>query len=126
MEEYTNYFKALSGRMRLRIIRLLLGEASSLCVCEIIDSLCESQYNISRNLRYLKNAGFLEEKKEGRWVYYSLVKAEDEFHKFVLQAVAKIPEKNFMDENKRLKERLSLRQNGVCVAGMQSEGYYQL
>lgn len=62
LEEYTRVFKALSDKTRLRIINLFLRSGQDLCVCEIIDSLNESQYNVSKHLKELKYAGLTKEK----------------------------------------------------------------
>jgi len=68
IEEFTSYFKGLSDKTRLRIIWLLIKANTKLCVCEIMNSLNENQYNVFRHLKSLKNAGFLKEEKEGRLV----------------------------------------------------------
>lgn len=87
MEEFTKVFKALSDKTRLRIVYLLFNSKTDLCVCEFVDSLEESQYNISRHLKILKNVGLIRERKEGRWVYYDFFKVGDTFKNAVLQAV---------------------------------------
>jgi len=120
MEDFVSFFKALSDKTRLRIVWLLSKTEFSLCVCEIMDSLNENQYNVSRHLRALTNAGLLREKKEGRWVYYSLISPINQFHELILKAVSILPEEFFAMESERLKKRLSLRKNGKCVAGMKS------
>jgi ArsR family transcriptional regulator len=97
-----------------------------LCVCEIMDSLNENQYNVSRHLKSLKNAGFLKEEKEGRWVYYSLIDLKNRFQELILEAVSSLPEELFSKESERLKKRLTLRENGKCVEGMNSEECYKI
>ncbi len=101
MEEFVNFIKGLSDRTRLRIIWLLIKANTRLCVCEIMDSLNENQYNISRHLKSLKNAGFLKEAKEGRWVYYSLADLKNPFQQHVLDAVSSLPEEPFSEESER-------------------------
>jgi len=125
MEEYVSIFKGLSEKTRLRIIWLLIKSSTRLCVCEIMDSLNENQYNVSRHLKSLKNAGFLQEEKEGRWVYYSLIDSRNRFQELILETVSSLPEELFKDENERLKKRLALRRNGKCVEGMKSEECYK-
>ena len=115
MEEFVNYFKGLSDKTRLRIIWLLQKSNTRLCVCEIMDSLNENQYNVSRHLRILKSEEFLKEEKEGRWVYYSLTNPKSHFQKLIFEAVSSLPEKIFYEESKRVKKRLALRENGKCV-----------
>lgn len=126
MEEYINFFKALSDKTRLRIIWLLNKANLKLCVCEIMDSLNESQYNVSRHLRILKNMGLLHEEKDGRWVYYSLITPKNQFQKLVHEAISKVQEDLFSEERKRLKKRLALREHGKCVEGIKGEECYKI
>jgi ArsR family transcriptional regulator, arsenate/arsenite/antimonite-responsive transcriptional repressor len=72
MKKISNIFKALSDHTRLRVIKLL--EERELCVCELIQVLDMSQPRISRHMSMLKNAGLVEDRREGKWVYYSLRK----------------------------------------------------
>ena len=118
MEEFVNVLKGLSDNSRLRTVWLLYQTNTPLCVCEIMDALTISQYNVSRHLKVLKNAGLIREKKDGRWVYYSLIKPENRFHELILQAIASLPKELFIQDEKRLKERISLRENGKCVVGI--------
>ena len=74
-------FKALSEESRLRILILLkLGE---LCVCDIAENLQMTQPNISFHLSMLKDAGLIDDRKQGRWTYYSL-NDSDLFIRFLL------------------------------------------
>ena len=63
-------FHALSDETRLDILQQLSrGER---CVCELTDRLDAAQSRLSFHLKTLKDAGFVSDRKEGRWVYYSL------------------------------------------------------
>lgn len=126
MEEFVEYFKALSDITRLKIMWILSKANAELCVCEVMDSLEESHYNISRHLKILKTAKLVKEKKEGKWVYFSLADPKHPFHEFVLQTVLNIPEQYFFNDTRRLKLRLSLRENERCVDGLKSEKWIQL
>ena len=70
MKKIAKIYKALSDETRLRILNLLHDE--ELCVCNIMDSLEMGQSKVSRHLTYLKNAGLVEDRRKGKWVYYSL------------------------------------------------------
>jgi len=70
MKKITNIFKALSDDTRLRVVKLL--QERELCVCELMQVLDMSQPRISRHMSVLKNAGLLEDRREGKWVHYSL------------------------------------------------------
>ena len=63
-------FHALSDRTRLSIIqRLRLGER---CVCDLTDALDAAQSRLSFHLKVLKDAGLVSDRREGRWMYYTL------------------------------------------------------
>ena len=72
MKKIANIFKALSDDTRLRMIKLL--HERELCVCELMQVLDMSQPRISRHMSVLKNAGLVEDRREGKWVHYSLRK----------------------------------------------------
>ena len=55
------------------MVRLLAVTKEELCLCEMVDSLLEPQYKLSRHLKILKQSGLLTAQKEGRWVYHRLV-----------------------------------------------------
>jgi len=63
-------FKALGDETRLRIIALL--QIRELCVCEIMVALGLTQPTTSHHLMILKNAGVVDDRKEGKWVFYRL------------------------------------------------------
>ena len=126
MKSFTNIFKALSDQTRLRIMRLLQQAGTALCVCEIMDSLSENQYNISRHLKVLQHADLIEENKEGRWIFYRLTVHTERFHELLLQALAAIPEALFERDDKRLRKRVSFRVGGKCVIGMNSDDWHKV
>lgn len=63
-------FHALSDEKRLRILALLAG--GELCVCELTEALHLSQSLLSFHLRTLRDAGLVVDRREGRWIHYSL------------------------------------------------------
>ncbi len=71
METTTLIFKALSEEPRLRILNLLLTRGE-LCVCDIMASLELPQSTASRHLAYLKKTGWVDDRREGVWIYYSI------------------------------------------------------
>ena len=119
MEKYVDLYKALSDKMRLRIMWILCRANQELCVCEIMDSLNESQYNVSRQLKILKNSGLVQERKEGRWVFYSLSKPTNKVKELLLKTIQAIPDEVLAKDAQRLEKRLSLRENGKVVIGME-------
>ena len=90
MEDLANIFKALSDTTRLRVLKLL--ERGELCVCDIVASMQMSQPKVSFHLNALKEAGFVKDRKEGRWIYYRLDET-DIFRRFLIVSVLeKLPE----------------------------------
>ncbi|MBP1751174.1 MAG: transcriptional regulator, ArsR family [Geobacteraceae bacterium] len=71
MKTTARMFKALSDETRLRIICLLLD--GELCVCDIMAVLQLPQSTVSRHLAYLKNAGWVDDRRAGVWMYYSIL-----------------------------------------------------
>jgi len=83
-------FHALSDATRLGILDMLRdGER---CVCELQDELDAAQSRLSFHLRVLKEAGLVNDRREGRWMYYTIVPdALAEVHDL---AIAMQPRKN--------------------------------
>ena len=73
MEQLSELFKALSEPLRLRIVhRLLANGKDAYYGEELAKALGVPAYRLSRHLKVLKSTGLVTERKEGRWVYYSL------------------------------------------------------
>ena len=72
MKELTPYFKALCEDVRLKIIELLMDR--ELCVCEVMELLNLSQPAVSHHMKILKQVDLVKDRRNGRWVFYSLNK----------------------------------------------------
>lgn len=70
MDQAADRFQALADATRLRILALL--RAMELSVGEIAQVLAQSQPRVSRHVKILTEAGFIERRKEGSWVFLSL------------------------------------------------------
>jgi len=68
MNENIKIFKSLSDMNRIRILKML--DRKPLCVCEITSILDISTSTVSSHLSYLKDAGFIYDNKNGKWVDY--------------------------------------------------------
>jgi ArsR family transcriptional regulator len=62
--------RAISDPTRLNILRLLRVRA--MCVCELMEALKLRQPLISHHLRILKDSGIVEDRKQGRWIFYAI------------------------------------------------------
>jgi ArsR family transcriptional regulator len=67
------WFHALSDETRLEIVERLLG--GERCVCELTDLMDAAQSRLSFHLKTLKDADIVTDRREGRWVYYTLNRA---------------------------------------------------
>jgi ArsR family transcriptional regulator len=70
MKSHLKIFKALGDKNRLRIMKML--EARPMCVCEITAVLNLAPSTVSKHLSLLHEAALIEDRKEGRWVNYTL------------------------------------------------------
>ena len=68
-------FAALADRTRLRLLNLIAGH--EVCVCYLVEVLGLSQPKISRHLAYLRKAGVVAARREGKWMHYRLVQPAD-------------------------------------------------
>src|SRR5215468_3825372 len=68
-------FRALADRTRLRLLNLM-GQ-DEVCVCYFVEVLRTPQPNISRHLAYLKRAGVVAARREGKWIHYRIVEPAD-------------------------------------------------
>jgi ArsR family transcriptional regulator len=82
------FFKMLSDETRLRCL-LLLSREGSLCVCELMDALEESQPKISRHLAQLRQSGVLVDERRGQWVYYRIASELPGWLSNVIEGIAK-------------------------------------
>jgi len=84
--------KAVSHPLRLRVLALL--EPGELCVCQVAEVLQVPQSSVSEALRELRRAGFVVERKDGRWVFVSVVpkKQASPLLKGILADAGNLPE----------------------------------
>lgn len=108
-------FRAFSDPTRLRALHLLRGGET--CVGDLVEILQVPQPTASRHLRYLREAGLVEARREGRWCFYSLAEASSGFHRRLLDCLgscfAEVPE---LAGDARRAARL--RERGGCCAAV--------
>ena len=80
-------FKALGDETRLRIVALL--SHGELCVCHLHEALGLSQPNVSRHLAILRAAGIVEDRRDGKWIHYRLLRQQDPDCERQLRALVK-------------------------------------
>ncbi len=77
-------FAALADPTRLRLLNLMAGR--EVCVCYFVRILGQGQPKISRHLAYLRRAGFVAARREGKWMHYRIVHPADEATASILDA----------------------------------------
>lgn len=85
LENLERLFLSLSDKTRLRLVMLMKsGEVS---VGYLADSLGQSQPKISRHLAYLRNAGLVSTRRDGKWIYYAIEPPENDAANSVLMEI---------------------------------------
>jgi len=105
MESTIKMFKALSDETRLRIYLLLLQ--SELCVYELVNILNMEQSRISHSVRILKEAGLVDNRREGKWIIYA-ANPEIENNRIIqgLKNELELPEQDLKNITKCKKEKI--------------------
>ena len=100
MNELVTIFKALSDETRLRIVKLL--EHGELCVCDITAALDMVQPKVSFHLSTLKEAGLIKDRKQGKWIHYSLNEKDLFRRMLILSACERMQDSAVAGDRKRL------------------------
>jgi ArsR family transcriptional regulator len=80
-------FRALADPTRLRILNLIADQ--EVCVCYFVQVIDAPQPKISRHLAYLRRAGIVATRREGKWMHYGLRVPSDQHAAAVLRATLK-------------------------------------
>lgn len=73
--DFPALFAALADRTRLRLLNLMQGR--EICVCYFVEILGQSQPKISRHLAYLRRAGLVRARRDGKWMHYGIERPGD-------------------------------------------------
>src|SRR5205809_3217898 len=73
-ERLENALAALADRTRLRLLNLMSD--GEVCVCFFVEVLDQPQPKISRHLGFLRHAGLVTARREGKWMHYSIAMPE--------------------------------------------------
>jgi ArsR family transcriptional regulator, arsenate/arsenite/antimonite-responsive transcriptional repressor len=77
-------FAALADTTRLRLLNLMAGR--EVCVCYFVEILRQGQPKISRHLAYLRKAGIVAARREGKWMHYRIAPPADPAAASILDA----------------------------------------
>jgi ArsR family transcriptional regulator len=81
--DFELFFQALGDSTRLRLLNLM-GE-QEICVCFLVEGLKTHQPKISRHLAYLRKAGIVAARREGKWMHYRIVELPEPHARRILQ-----------------------------------------
>lgn len=78
MEKFLNTVSALNDETRIRLLRFI-DKNGATCVCELQNAFDMIQSRLSRHLKILKDAGFLQVERKGTWAYYFISHSLNQF-----------------------------------------------
>jgi ArsR family transcriptional regulator len=111
MQELLNVFKALSDETRLKMLKIM-GKGE-ICVCDLVSVLNVSQPKISFHLNVLREAGLIKDRRQGKWIHYS-INDSDMFKRFLMLSVLeRISDEEMNKDFIRLKKVLAVK-NKCC------------
>lgn len=112
--EATGMAKALGDETRMRILALL--ENQELCACQIIEMFELANSTISRHLAVLKQAGLVQSRKSGRWIYFSWVEEPVGNARFLQQWLSTVinQDPQVQQDRERMHEILKIDPEALC------------
>ena len=103
MRDLALFYAALSDPTRLRLLNLMKNR--EICVCYLQEVLKTNQPKISRHLAYLKKAGLVEARRDGKWAHYRLKKTDGNLDKILSQTLDRLGrEAQIRKDSVRLKQ----------------------
>ena len=107
MRALADTFRALGDETRLQILALVLLR-QELCVCDVEAVLGVTQSKSSRHLRYLRNVGLLQDRRDGVWMHYRIADDLDRGRRDLLGAVLSLIDQDVLAKlEARLERRLA-------------------
>ena len=104
------FFIALSDKTRLRLLNLM-GE-DEVCVCFFVEILEVNQPKISRHLAYLRKAGLVASRREGKWMHYRITTPAEPHAAKILRNV-----RNWLEKNPEMRLERERLVNTLLCAG---------
>ncbi len=100
-------FQALADRTRLRLLHMMAEQ--EVCVCYFVQVIKAPQPKISRHLAYLRRAGLVAARREGKWMHYRLAEPADSRAAAVFRAAIES-----LNQDKAMRQDLALLQKTCC------------
>ena len=114
MFEFMTAVKAIGDPNRVRIISILYNR--ELCVCQITKMLNLAPSTVSKHLFILRQARLIEDRKEGRWMYYRLPDKPNDLTKKIISLIQEsiADDIQMKSDNKLLEEILTISKEELC------------
>ena len=115
MKKRAQIFKALGDETRLRIMGLLI-DGKELCVCDIMAALDLPQSTVSRHLSNLRNAGLVNDRRQGIWMNYKINQKEIEHGAALFDVLAKMVGdlEQTVEDRRLLNGHLETKKQQIC------------
>jgi DNA-binding transcriptional ArsR family regulator len=109
-----NMMKALSDENRIRALMMITS--GELCVCQIIEMLGLAPSTVSKHISILRQAGLVETRKEGRWVYYKRADHEAQSVRNILDWLGNQlkNDKRILNDVKQLRRMKKMSKEQIC------------
>ena len=123
MLKIINITKALSDENRVRALMMLAGD--ELCVCQIIEMLGLAPSTVSKHMAILRQAGLVDKRKEGRWIYYRLADSSAEIESEILGWLQKHlkKDKTISDDAGQLRKMQKISKDELCQCYRKNTNY---
>ena len=108
--DLARFFQALGDKTRLRLLNLM-GDRE-ICVCYLVEILGHPQPKISRHLAYLRSAGIVAARREGKWMHYRIVTPPHEGAARVLKQTLEI-----LREERSMQSDIARLDKACCAPG---------
>ena len=112
MKAAVAFARALADATRLRVVAALRDH--ELCVCELCDALETTQSTLSTHLTLLRDAGLVQTRKEGKWIYRLSADVAPLTESIFQHFTDTTHDKRIRRDAARVQRRLKLREGGCC------------
>jgi ArsR family transcriptional regulator, arsenate/arsenite/antimonite-responsive transcriptional repressor len=116
MKNNAKIFQALADSNRLRVVKML--SIKPLCVCEITEILGLATSTVSKHLAILRDAGFILDEKNGKWVDYRLNESPDNP---IIEKLLKLVRETFNDDLQSRKDAEAVKNADRLIICNQSD-----
>jgi len=114
MQNLVLFHAALADANRLRLLSLMQG--GEICVCQLQGVLQTNQPKISRHLAYLRKAGLVTARRDGKWTHYRLKKLEARLEKILAQTLDYLPSQPQIKSDLQRLKLISCQPSGFRVS----------